>query len=65
MSRCRSALQYVKVFLKQFDFRIEYINLIYIFTVLIYILHVTGCLWYAAHYGDINTYTNWVTANGY
>jgi hypothetical protein len=31
--------------------------------VLVWILHVTGCFWYAASGGDVYQYINWVTYN--
>lgn len=34
------------------------------FVVLTYIIHVTGCLWYASYYGDIYEYSNWINSNG-
>lgn len=62
--RARNSLTYLKNFLKEFNFKIEYQNLIITFIVLIWILHVTGCFWFAASGGDVYSYENWVTKNG-
>jgi hypothetical protein len=32
---------------------------------LVFILHITGCLWYTASTGNIYTNVNWVTTNGF
>jgi hypothetical protein len=35
-----------------------------VFIILFYILHISGCLWFASHYGDVYHYLNWVTYYG-
>lgn len=59
--RGRNFFRYFKDFIKDLNIKIEVQNLMIVFMVLVYILHVSGCLWYAAHYGDVYHYLNWVT----
>jgi hypothetical protein len=43
--------------------RSEYQDLFIVFVLLGYVIHVSGCLWYASHYFDVSEYNNWITAN--
>jgi hypothetical protein len=49
--------------IKDIKVRSEYQELLIVFIMLSYIIHVAGCLWYASHYGDVKNYTNWITSN--
>lgn len=64
IGRARLSLKYLQDFIKEFNLRVEYQNLIIVFVVLGYIIHVAGCLWYASHFGDPFSYINWITYNG-
>jgi hypothetical protein len=55
------SLKYLRELIKETNYRIEYQDLFVVFISLTYIIHVAGCLWYAAHYGKVNNYENWIT----
>ena len=61
--RSRNSMDYLKNILDDHVEKIEYQQLVVTFIVLVWILHVTGCFWYASSFGDVHTYVNWVTAN--
>lgn len=63
MARARNTLKYFQFLLKNLNFKIEVQNLIQIFFVLAYLLHVVGCFWYAASFGDIYRWLNWIRDN--
>ena len=63
MSRGRYAREYMRLALKKLDYQVEVQMVWFNFFELVFILHVTGCLWYSASYGNINSNVNWVTTN--
>jgi hypothetical protein len=61
--RGRNFMKYFVSYLKRKKLRIEYQSILLTMLSLMFILHVTGCLWYAASQLNPNDYTNWVTSN--
>ena len=63
LSRTRFAMTNLRLLMKRLDYTVEVQNLIVTFVQLLFILHSTGCLWYSASFGNIETNVNWVTSN--
>ena len=63
LSRARYAESYFKKLLKALGIRMQYQTLVMTFLRLIFLLHCTGCFWYAASIADIKSNKNWVTEN--
>jgi len=61
--RGRNFLKYFVSFLKKMKMRNEYQSIILTMLSLMFILHVTGCLWYAASQLNVKDYNNWITNN--
>lgn len=61
--RGRNFLRYFNAFLKRNKVRPEYHSIILTLLSLVFILHVTGCLWYAASQLNPYDYINWITTN--
>ena len=61
--RGRNFLKYFVTFQKRLKMRPEYQEIILTMLSLMFILHVTGCLWYAASQLNPYDYINWITAN--
>ena len=62
--RTRKAYFYIQSILKMTNIKKAYVELIKTFILLMFILHIAGCFWYAASLGNREkSYLNWITYN--
>jgi hypothetical protein len=61
IARGRNLKEYGNLLFDNIEVTVIYKNLMWTFLSLYYILHVSGCFWYAQIYANIYDRTNWVT----
>ena len=61
IARARNLKEYGNLLFDNIEVKVIYKNLMWTFLSLYYILHVSGCFWYAQIYANIFNRTNWVS----